>query len=389
MKINIIMPTYNDETTIKESLESLINQTYKNWHLTIVNDGSTDNTEQIITKYIEKKKLNNKITYIYQKNSDQLNAIKNGLKTIDDPNSLIHIFHSDDLINDDCVLEKVNIYFKNNPNVDAIISDYNIINEKSEIIGYQKVRKYQKKKSIIALQGLWLGRNLFVDVAFFKYNIYKKHVYENYLTWNRPFWLITDNKLDMLNVHNVDFPFFKYRVFEGNYINNEIGMLNVLNGELRTALSIFNYIDIPLYKVQYLLFRITNKLHLPYKTLYFNKRSENVYEKIKFIINKRISDNDLKKYIYFSSILSFFKNINNSRTIKIVDVKKKDVFLGSDVRLFNKKMLNKELPDIYYKLFKEMKKSFKIVETDKKSYTNLVNILKFLDIYDYVEINIK
>lgn len=388
MKINIIMPTYNDSKTIIETLQSIVSQTYQEWHLTIVNDGSVDETEQIIKKYIEENTLQNKTTYLYQKNSDQLNAIKTGLNSIENEDSLIYILHSDDLLNDNYVLEKANKYFMNNKNVDAIISDYNLIDKDSNIIGYQKVKKYYKKKSTVALQGLWLGRNLFVDVAFFKYNVYKKYVFENYLTWNKPFWLITNPKIDMLNVKNVDFPFFKYRVFEENYINNEIGLLNVLNGELRTALNIFNNINIPLYKYQYLLFRIFNKLHLPYKTFYTNKRSTKIYEKIKFIINKRINDNDLKKYVYFSSILDFFRNYNE-RKIKVNNIKKTDVFFGADVRTFNKKMLSNNLPEIYNKIFKEMKKGFSIIETDKKSYNKLVNILKFLDIFEYVDVKIK
>jgi len=386
MKINIIMPTYNDSKTIIETLDTIKKQTYNNWNLFIVNDGSVDETDNVVKNYIEKNKLEDKIIYIYQKNSDQLNAIKKGLKYIQDKDSLVYVLHSDDLLANENVFQNVIDYFNNHKEVDAIISDYEIINEKSEVVGYQKVKKYNNKESIIALQGLWLGRNLFVDVTFCKYDIYKKYVFENYLTWNRPFWLNIDDKINMLKVQNVEFPFFKYRVFEENYINNEIGLLNVLNGELRTALSIFNFIDIPMYKFQYLLFRIFNKLHLSYNPLYYKKRSEKIYDKIKFIINKRISDEEIIKYPYYNAILNFFKNIDNDKKIKKIDIKNSDVFLGSDVRAFNKKMLNKELPKIYYDLFKKMNKGFKIIVTDKNSYNNLVKILKFLDIYDYVNI---
>ena len=386
MKINIIMPTYNDSKTIIETLDSIKTQSYDNWHLTIVNDGSIDDTERVIKKYINTNNIKDKITYIYQDNKDQLNAIKNGLEQISEKESLIYILHSDDLLNDDKVLENANNYFKNNKNIDAIISNYNIIDAKSKIIGYQKVKKYKKSKSTIALQGLWLGRNLFVDVAFFKYDIYKKYVYESYLNWNKPFWLITEN-IDMLNVKNVNFPFFKYRVFEENYINNEIGLLNVLNGELRTALSIFKFIDIPFYKIQYFIFRIFNKLNITYKPIYFNKETKNIYEKIKFIINKRINNNDLEKYEYYKSILNFFKN-KKVKTIELKNINSKDVFFGSDVRLFNKLMLSKKLPKIYYNLFNYMDEGFDKIITDKKSYDNLINILKLLDIYDYVKIEI-
>lgn len=389
MKINILMPTFNDCDTIEETLNTVKEQTYDNWNLIIINDGSTDNTEKVIKNYIKENKLEEKIMYVYQKNSDQLNAIKNGLNKIEDKNSIIYILHSDDLFNNKYVLEKMNEYFTVNENIDAIMANYHIIDKDSKIIGYQKIRKYKKSKSTIALQGLWLGRNLFVDFAAFRYETYMKYAYESYLIWNNPFWLISNKDIDMMNVVNVDFEFFKYRVYDNNYINNEIGLLNVLNGELRTVTNIFKYIDIPFYKMQYLLFRITNKLHLPYKTIYKNKESDKIYEKLKFIVNKRINDKELKKYPYYIAILDFFKNYENNRKIKIIDLNKNDVFLGADVRAFNNKMLNKDLPKIYYKLFKEMKKGFKIIETDKKSYSKLVNILKFLDIYNYVDIIVK
>ena len=59
------MPTYNDSDSIIETLNTIKKQTYKNWILTIVNDGSNDNTEQVIKDFIESNKLEEKIKYIY------------------------------------------------------------------------------------------------------------------------------------------------------------------------------------------------------------------------------------------------------------------------------------------------------------------------------------
>ncbi len=52
--ISIILPTYNGETYIVESLESILSQTYHNWELIIVDDCSTDTTPTIISEYAEK-----------------------------------------------------------------------------------------------------------------------------------------------------------------------------------------------------------------------------------------------------------------------------------------------------------------------------------------------
>lgn len=60
--IDILMASYNGEKYIVEQIESIINQTYKNWHLYIKDDCSVDNTIEIIKKYIEK--YQNKITLV-------------------------------------------------------------------------------------------------------------------------------------------------------------------------------------------------------------------------------------------------------------------------------------------------------------------------------------
>lgn len=51
MKFSIIVPVYNTEKYINRCLDSILNQTYKNYELIIVNDGSTDNSQKIIDKY--------------------------------------------------------------------------------------------------------------------------------------------------------------------------------------------------------------------------------------------------------------------------------------------------------------------------------------------------
>ena len=49
--ISVVIPAYNAELFLDETLESVLSQTYENWECIIVNDGSTDNTEEIAKKW--------------------------------------------------------------------------------------------------------------------------------------------------------------------------------------------------------------------------------------------------------------------------------------------------------------------------------------------------
>ena len=69
--ITIVIPVYNSSDTIKETINSVKNSTYKNWNCIIVNDGSIDNSEKIIEKEI---KNDNRFYYIKTEHIGVANA---------------------------------------------------------------------------------------------------------------------------------------------------------------------------------------------------------------------------------------------------------------------------------------------------------------------------
>ena len=57
-KVEIILPNYNSAPYLEETINSIINQTFENWNLTIVDGNSNDETQKILRKYINHKKIN-------------------------------------------------------------------------------------------------------------------------------------------------------------------------------------------------------------------------------------------------------------------------------------------------------------------------------------------
>ena len=73
--ISVIIPTYNKSQYLKEAIESVLNQTYKNIEIIIVDDGSTDNTEKIARSF-----QGTRIIYFFQKNKGPAGARDSGIK---------------------------------------------------------------------------------------------------------------------------------------------------------------------------------------------------------------------------------------------------------------------------------------------------------------------
>lgn len=86
--ISVIIPTYNRANYLSEAIDSVLAQTYKNYEIIVVDDGSTDNTRKVLEKY------SNKIRYIYQENKGPSAARNNGIKNA--KGELIAFLDSDD-----------------------------------------------------------------------------------------------------------------------------------------------------------------------------------------------------------------------------------------------------------------------------------------------------
>lgn len=74
MKFSIIIPTYNRAAFLSKAIDSVLAQTYSDWEMIIVDDGSTDNTSEIVGRYTDTR-----IRYIYQANAERSAARNNGI----------------------------------------------------------------------------------------------------------------------------------------------------------------------------------------------------------------------------------------------------------------------------------------------------------------------
>lgn len=126
--ISIIMPSYNTGTHIRDTLKSIINQTYKNWELIIVDDCSTDNTVEIIKEFDDKRI----ILLENEKNSGA--AISRNRALREAKGEWIAFQDSDDLWEAE-KLEKQLRYMKDN-RYDFTYTDYRIITPEGEMLPY-------------------------------------------------------------------------------------------------------------------------------------------------------------------------------------------------------------------------------------------------------------
>ena len=125
-KITVIVPVYNVENYLNKCLDSLINQTYKNLEIIVINDGSTDNSGKICQEYAQK---DNRIIYIEKENGGQSEARNMGLDRM--TGSYVTFVDSDDWVELDYVEVLYNKLIEYQ--ADIAVGNYYLYNEQEGI----------------------------------------------------------------------------------------------------------------------------------------------------------------------------------------------------------------------------------------------------------------
>ena len=112
---SIIIPTYNSANYLFETITSIINQSYQNIEIIIIDDGSTDDTKKLIDKIIDTR-----LQYFYQENQGVSRARNKGLSLI--KGQYVCFFDADDIMSDNFIESRLE-YLKKNQSVQILCGE--------------------------------------------------------------------------------------------------------------------------------------------------------------------------------------------------------------------------------------------------------------------------
>ena len=213
IKYSFIVPVYNTEKYLKKCLDSLVNQTYKDFEIIVVNDGSTDKSSSIISKY--QKKYKNII--VIDKENEGLSMARN--RGVQKSSGKYIIFvDSDDYVSNKLLEE-----------VDKKIDDSDILRFQiaTEDEGYTKINEYHEEgfESMCGYDAFkYLSSYHFVEPAWC-YVIRKDYYIENKFSFKKgvyheDFGLIPYVIYKARKVKSIDFIGYYYIQRNGSIMNN-------------------------------------------------------------------------------------------------------------------------------------------------------------------------
>ena len=137
MLVSIIIPTYNRSVLLAQAIQSCIDQNYRPLECIVVDDGSTDNTRDLVEEFGKNTGTSFILKYIYQQNAGSQVARNTG--TAEATGEFIQYLDSDDLLYPDKIEKQVS-YFNQHPDCDAVFGDWETgsKDKKEKIIAYKK-----------------------------------------------------------------------------------------------------------------------------------------------------------------------------------------------------------------------------------------------------------
>lgn len=119
-KVTVIVPAYNAEHCLSAAIESVLGQTYKNLELIVVDDGSTDQTREVVRRY------GDQVRYIHQNNAGPSKARNSGIRATD--SELIAFLDADDVWLPRKIQEQIDL-LEENPDLNMVFCDAELIDE--------------------------------------------------------------------------------------------------------------------------------------------------------------------------------------------------------------------------------------------------------------------
>lgn len=385
VKISVLIPAYNSAKTIVEALESIKNQTYQNWEIILINDGSQDETETILRRYLGNTKL--PLKYTKQTHHNYFKAIRHGLKYAS--GEIIFVLDADK------ILFNQNVFYRAVSTIlgekcDGMFVGIRAMYQRLKDGKFHLVRPYYRNEVSLIKTALGLGTNIYTNYAFWRREIFETSVYENYLINGMPAWYNAENNLG-LRVVNGNFVGLKYRVSKKvNLGDNPLKQNNSktlfeLSTNLRTLHHIVSRINVPAYSTQATLYNLINRLHIAslYPSIF--KQGQTSLKEITPLVVKNIKYSELDN-VYLKTIVDFSNNFDPQKTAKIVIPKGTKIYWGTEFDEFSNKLSKNMLDQFYYDLMKIISQGTTIYKIKKDDQKKLEQILEFFTIRDYVKI---
>lgn len=201
IKVSIIVPSYNCEQYLADTLTSILTQTYSNWECIIVNDGSTDSTADIAQSFCKK---DSRFHYHSQENGGPASARNKGI--LNSTGELILPLDADDIISES-YLEKAVGYMAEHPETTLVYTQGDFFGEE---VGKWDLPQYSYENFI------W--HNCICSCAMYWRKDYDKTTgYNSNMIYGDEDW---DFWLSLLNrdsiVHRIDECLFHYRIRKGS-----------------------------------------------------------------------------------------------------------------------------------------------------------------------------
>lgn len=219
MTISVLITSYNYEKYIKEAIESVRNQTFKDWELIIVDDASSDKSLDIIKEAAEK---DNRIkVFCNKKNIGLTKTLQKALEFAS--GEWIGILESDDMWASDYLAQKIEVIHEHK-DAGIIFNDVEIIGDDREVKRFVESNRNFLKKFNYPRNMFW-DMNLKNRIVTFSSVMIRKDLLEQ-VSWNTPSDRLLDWWLYILLAYSnkffyIDKKLTKWRIHSDSYINRK------------------------------------------------------------------------------------------------------------------------------------------------------------------------